>query len=291
MRHFIRVLLLLLVLIIDVAAYSQTIPANSSSSRENSDSIEILTHDSIKEADCVNIVYSIGDTTSQSQNFTPHDKEETPNWGKRSYHATLADVIATVLGIVAAIITLIWMHFNSKKESEQVKQQLLLLEQGNNQAKLQIQNQERALKDSTEKSRRLNAALKGNVENINKYLTQSDLKVKLTEKKDTVNSTFNSLWNSVLHRGGSKLKDGTIINNPAVLDGIITMETGINTFIDLLPVASEKCKAAGKICLDDIDYISKKKKKGEDIAQWLQDMKTHFDDLYNEMSICINNIK
>jgi len=69
------------------------------------------------------------------------------------------------------------------------------------------------------------------------------------------------------------------------------IESGINTFNDLLPVVSNSCSAAGKICLDDIGLISKKKKKGEDIAQWLQDMNSHFENLNNEMSKCIKNIK
>ncbi len=288
MKHFIHVLLLLLALMIDEASYSQTNP-NRIPSRENADKIENNFHDSVIENDSTEISDRIGDTTSQCHDLML--QKETTNWGKRSFWATFADVVFTFLGIIAALVTLWWMIKNSKKEKQQVNQQLTLLEQGNQQAKQQIQNQERALRDSSEKSRKLNASLKENVEKINNYLTQSDLKVKLTEKKDTVNSTFNSLWNSVLRRGGSKLKDGSIINNAAVLNGIITMETGINTFIDLLPIASEKCKVASNICLDDIDYISKKKKKGEDIAQWLQDMKTHFDDLYNEMSNCINNMK
>ena len=291
MKQILCVLLLLLALMIDVTAYSQTNPSNITPSRENADSIENNRRDSIIDNDSTEISENDSDTSSQGQDLASQEKEETHNWGECSFWATFADVVFTFLGIIAALGTLWWMIKNSKGEKQQVNQQLSLLEQGNQQAKQQIQNQERALKDSSEKSRKLNASLKESVEKINKYLTQSDLKVKLTEKKDTVNSTFNSLWNSVLRRGGSKLKDGTIINNAAVLNGIITMETGINTFNDLLPVASEKCKAAGKICLDDIDYISKKKKKGEDIAQWLQDMKTHFDDLNNEMSNCINNMK
>lgn len=289
MRQFLRVLLLLLAMKISLAAYSQTNPSYSTPSRENADRIENNYRDSVIEIDSAEISNRIEDTTSRSQDMIP--QKESTNWGKRSFWATFTDVVFTFFGIIAALWTLWWMIKNSRDEKQQVKQQLSLLEQGNLQAKLQIQNQERALKESSERSRKLNSALKESVEKINKYLTQSDLKVKLTEKKDTVNSTFNSLWNSVLRRGGSKLKDGTIINNAAVLTGIITMETGINTFNDLLPVASDKCKAVGKICLDDIDYISKKKKKGEDIAQWLQDMKTHFDDLYNEMSNCINNMK
>jgi len=289
MRQFLRVLLLLLAMKISLAAYPQTNPSYSTPSRENADRIENNYRDSVIEIDSAEISDRIEDTTSRSRDMIP--QKESTNWGKRSFWATFTDVVFTFFGIIAALWTLWWMIKNSRDEKQQVKQQLSLLEQGNLQAKLQIQNQERALKESSERSRKLNSALKESVEKINKYLTQSDLKVKLTEKKDTVNSTFNSLWNSVLRRGGSKLKDGTIINNAAVLTGIITMETGINTFNDLLPVASDKCKAVGKICLDDIDYISKKKKKGEDIAQWLQDMKTHFDDLYNEMSNCINNMK
>ena len=289
MRHIIHVLLLFLVLLINETAYSQTNPSNSTSSRENADSIENLTHNSVKEIDSAEISYSIIDATNQSQELIP--QEETTYWSKRSFWATFADVIATILGFVIAVLTLRWMNNNSKVEKQDVKDQIRLLKQGNQQANLQILNQERALKDSAEKSRRLNAALNGSVEDIKKYLTQNDLIVKLTEKKDTVNSTFNSLWNSVLRHGGSKLKDGSIINNSAVLNGIIKMETGINTFNDLLPVESEECKAASKVCLNDIDNVSKKKKKGEDIAQWLRDMKKHFDDLNKEMSNCINNIK
>lgn len=289
MRRFILVLPSMLVLMINLAAYSQTNPLNNKPLIEKTDSALIIKNDSIKEKVCAGISDSVGATAIQNQNSTV--KEEPSDWGKRSYHATLADVIATVIGIVAAIITLIWMHCNSKKESEQVKQQLSLLKQGNQQAKQQIQNQERALEDSAENSRKLNASLKESVEKINQYLTQSEIIVKLTEKKDIVNSTFNSLWYSVLRHGGSKLKDGSIINNAAVLDGIIKMETGINTFNDLLPTVSEKCKEAGNVCLNDIDTISKKKKKGDDIAQWLQDMKAHFDKLNNEMSNCINNMK
>lgn len=272
-------------------AYSQTKSSSNASLVGNTDSIEILTRDSIKAKKCAGITDSISDPTNNSHELMPQEIEETHDWGERSYYATLADVIATILGIVAAIVTLIWMHCNSNKERKQVKQQLLLLKQGNNQAKRQIQNQEMALKISTDNNRRLNEALKESVEDIKNYLTQSDLKVKLTEKKDIVNSTFNSLWNSVIRHGGSKLKDGSIINNSAVLDGIIKMESGINTFNDLLPVASDNCKFAGEVCLHDIDNISKKKNRGEDIAQWLIDMKKHFDDLNKEMSNCINNIK
>ena len=259
--------------------------------------VDIVIGDSLKNDTSIKrygsiIDYSNIDTTKKNQEQTAQEKEvKIPDWSKCSYYATLADVIFTFLGIIAALATLLWMYNNSKGEKQQVKQQLFLLEQGNNQAKLQIQNQERALKDSAEKSRTLNEARKESVEDIKKYLTQSDLKVKLTEKKDTVNSTFNSLWNSVLRHGGSMLKDGSIINNSAVLNGIITMETCINTFNDLLPIESEKCEAAGRICLNDIDCISKKKKQGDDIAQWLKDMKNHFDDLNNEMSNCINSIK
>lgn len=177
MRHFIRILLLLLVLIIDIAAYSQTNPSKSTSSRENADRIENNLHDSVikVENDSAKISDSISDTTSQNQKLLTQEK--TTNWGKRSFWATITDVVFTFLGIIAALLTLWWMIKNSKEEKQQVKQQLTLLEHGNQQAKQQIQNQELALIDSSEKSRKLNASLTESVEKINNYLTQSDLKV------------------------------------------------------------------------------------------------------------------
>lgn len=79
MRHFIRILLLLLVLIIDIAAYSQTNPSKSTSSRENADRIENNLHDSVikVENDSAKISDSISDTTSQNQKLLTQEKPQT----------------------------------------------------------------------------------------------------------------------------------------------------------------------------------------------------------------------
>lgn len=292
-RHFYCFLILLAVLS-NNTAFSQSRVPNLQSPVKATEATLDTTGDTAITIDSSNLVDSTGDTasiTNADAENENQDNDKSKDWGELTYRVNFADLIATVLGFLAAIVTLLVMRCTAKRESDDVQQQISLLKESNQQAEQQIQNQNRALKDSAEKSRKLNAALKGNVEDIKKYLTQSDLKVKLTEKEDSVISTFTSLWNSVLRHGGSKIKDGSIINNPAVLNGIIMIESGINTFNDLLPVASNSCSAAGKICLDDIGLISKKKKKGEDIAQWLQDMKSHFEDLNNEMSKCIKNIK
>lgn len=237
---------------------------------------------------------TLSDSLSVSNEVIGDDTSELDypiDWGKRSFWATFADVIATILGIVAAIVTLVWMHKNSKKEAAKVQQQITLLEERNNHAKQQIQNQEKAIRESNEQSMRLNASIKRNVEDIKKYLTESELKIKLIEKKDTVHKTFVYLWNSSFRHEASKIKDGSIINNQAVLSGVIDIVTAIATFNDLHPSVSEKCVEKGKRCMGDMEYLSKKKKKGEDIAAWLEEIKQHFDELSDEMNNCINGLK
>lgn len=293
-RHIYSFLFIYAVLSYNTAFSQSTVPNRQLPIKTTGVTLDTTGDTAIKKVESSHTASNTGDTTSITNENVESDSqgnEKSKNWGKLTYRVNFADLIATILGFLAAIVTLWVMKRNARSESADVQKQIALLKVGNQQAEQQIQNQNRALRDSAEKNRQLNTALKGNVEDIKKYLTQNDLKVKLTEKKDTVISTFTSLWNSVLRHGGSKIKDGSIINNPAVLNGIILIESGINTFNDLLPVASNNCRAAGKVCLDDVELISKKKKKGEDIAQWLQDMKSHFDDLNNEMSNCIKNIQ
>ena len=84
----------------------------------------------------------------------------------------------------------------------------------------------------------MNAALKESVEDIKDYLTKKDLVIKLKEKKDVVYGTFVSLWNSSLTKLAANVKDGSIINNQAVMNGIVSITSGITTFKDL---PEEKC--------------------------------------------------
>lgn len=233
------------------------------------------------------------DVETEAEQSNTNDKEEInqPDWGKRSFWATFADVIATVLGIFAALITLLWMHRNSQKDNVNVQKEIKLLEDGNDRAKQQIIVQERALKKSADQSRKLNSALKSNVEDIKKYLTQSDLKVKLIEKKDTIYSTFSYLYNSSFVQEASKIKDGSIIRNQAVLQGVITIVTDITTFKDLHPTLSSNYDIYSQRCLDDMEQLSKKKQKGFDLVRWLKETKIHFEELKQEMESCIGSLK
>ena len=233
------------------------------------------------------------DVETEAEQSNTNDKEEInqPDWGKRSFWATFADVIATVLGIFAALITLLWMHRNSQKDNVNVQKEIKLLEDGNDRAKQQIIVQERALKKSADQSRELNSALKSNVEDIKKYLTQSDLKVKLIEKKDTIYSTFSYLYNSSFVQEASKIKDGSIIRNQAVLQGVITIVTDITTFKDLHPTLSSNYDIYSQRCLDDMEQLSKKKQKGIDLVRWLKETKIHFEELKQEMESCIGSLK
>lgn len=206
------------------------------------------------------------------------------------YNWTLYSFIATVCGIIAALITLWWMIKNSKRENVNFSKQLDELKKQTEKADQQIQNQEKEYREASDRSIKLNTSLKENVEDIKEYLTKKDLIIKLTEKKDTIYGTFKALWNSSLTKSAASVKDGTIVHNTAVMSGIITITTGITTFKDLLPEISGDFEEACKQCIDDVEQLSKIKKKGEDIAEWLKGVKTHFDDLDKEMSNCINNL-
>ena len=197
--------------------------------------------------------------------------------------------IATIVGIVTAIGTLWWMIKNSKRENKNFLNQLDELKKQNQKADKQIQNQEKEYRDASERSRKLNTALKENVTEIKDYLTKNDLMIKLKEKKDSIYGTFKALWNSSLTKSASNVKDGSIVQNPAVMKGIITITKGITAFRDLMPNVSDSCEEACKACIDDIEQLSKKKKKG-DISEWLKGMKKHFEDLEKEMTSCIDNL-
>ena len=205
-----------------------------------------------------------------------------PDWNFWSF-------VATVVGIIAALGTLWWMIKDSGRENENFLNQLDELKKQNQRADKQIQNQEKELRDASERSRNLNTALKENVADIKDYLTKKDLVIKLTEKKDTIYGTFKSLWNSSFTKTASDVKDGTIVQNQAVMNGIISITTGITTFRDLIPNMSDSCEEACKMCIDDVEQLSKKKKK-EDISEWLKGMKKHFENLEKEMSSCIDNL-
>lgn len=205
-----------------------------------------------------------------------------PDWNFWSF-------IATVIGIIAALGTLWWMIKDSGRENENFLNQLDELKKQNQRADKQIQNQEKELRDASERSRKLNTALKENVADIKDYLTKKDLVIKLTEKKDTIYGTFKSLWNSSFTKTASDVKDGTIVQNQAVMNGIISITTGITTFRDLITNMSDSCEEACKVCIDDVEQLSKKKKNG-DISEWLKGMKKHFENLEKEMSSCIDNL-
>lgn len=205
-----------------------------------------------------------------------------PDWNFWSF-------VATVVGIIAALGTLWWMIKDSGRENENFLNQLDELKKQNQRADKQIQNQEKEFRDASERSRNLNTALKENVADIKDYLTKKDLVIKLTEKKDTIYGTFKSLWNSSFTKTASDVKDGTIVQNQAVMNGIISITTGITTFRDLIPNMSDSCEEACKMCIDDVEQLSKKKKK-EDISEWLKGMKKHFENLEKEMSSCIDNL-
>lgn len=205
-----------------------------------------------------------------------------PDWNFWSF-------VATVVGIVAALGTLWWMIKDSGRENENYLNQLDELKKQNQRADKQIQNQEKELRDASERSSKLNTALKENVADIKDYLTKKDLVIKLTEKKDTIYGTFKSLWNSSFTKAASDVKDGSIVQNQAVMNGIISITTGITTFRDLIPNMSDGCEEACKMCIDDVERLSKKKKK-EDISEWLKGMKKHFENLEKEMSSCIDNL-
>lgn len=205
-----------------------------------------------------------------------------PDWNFWSF-------VATVVGIIAALGTLWWMIKDSGRENENFLNQLDELKKQNQRADKQIQNQEKEFRVASERSRNLNTALKENVADIKDYLTKKDLVIKLTEKKDTIYGTFKSLWNSSFTKTASDVKDGTIVQNQAVMNGIISITTGITTFRDLIPNMSDSCEEACKMCIDDVEQLSKKKKK-EDISEWLKGMKKHFENLEKEMSSCIDNL-
>lgn len=205
-----------------------------------------------------------------------------PDWNFWSF-------ITTIVGIVTAIGTLWWMIINSKRENKNFLNQLDELKKQNQKADKQIQNQEKEYRDASERSRKLNTALKENVTEIKDYLTKNDLMIKLKEKKDGIYGTFKALWNSSLTKSASNVKDGSVVQNPAVMKGIITITKGITAFKDLMPNMSDSCEEACKACIDDIEQLSKKKKKG-DISEWLKGMKKHFEDMEKEMSSCIDNL-
>lgn len=205
-----------------------------------------------------------------------------PDWNFWSF-------ITTIVGIVTAIGTLWWMIINSKRENKNFLNQLDELKKQNQKADKQIQNQEKEYRDASERSRKLNTALKENVTEIKDYLTKNDLMIKLKEKKDGIYGTFKALWNSSLTKSASNVKDGSVVQNPAVMKGIITITKGITAFKDLMPNMSDSCEEACKACIDDIEQLLKKKKKG-DISEWLKGMKKHFEDMEKEMSSCIDNL-
>lgn len=206
------------------------------------------------------------------------------------YNWTLWSFIATVGGILATLITLWWMIHNSKRENLNFSKQLDELKKHNQKADKQLQIQEKEYLEASERSMKLNTSLKENIEDIKEYLTKNDLIIKLTEKKDTIYGTFTSLWNSSFTKSASNVKDGTIVQNNVVMNGIITITTGITTFQDLIPNISADCGETCKLCIYDLEQLSKKRKKGDDISEWLKNLKQHFEKLEKEMSDCINNL-
>lgn len=240
--------------------------------------------------------------TSHASNFVSRNNSKTANFQTDSDGVTKSVIsnktkqdldfwsfIITIVGIVTAIGTLWWMIINSKRENKNFLNQLDELKKQNQKADKQILNQEKEYRDASERSRKLNTALKENVAEIKDYLTKNDLMIKLKEKKDGIYGTFKALWNSSLTKSASNVKDGSVVQNPAVMKGIITITKGITAFRDLMPNMSDSCEEACKACIDDIEQLSKKKKKG-DITEWLKGMKKHFEDMEKEMSSCIDNL-
>lgn len=236
---------------------------------------------------CVNVYC---DSTLAIEHINQEGELKTIDYAERTYKVNLYGLIATILGILTALGTLIWMHCNSKKENSKVQKQIELLEQNNKQSKEQIENQKQTLENSSEQSKKLNAALTESVNEINQYLTKSELKTKLIEKKDTVQNTFSYLWNSCFLNDTAQMIEGTLIKNQAVLNGLISIVNEIASFNDLHPRITKECVEKGTRCTKDLEELTTKKMKGYDPAAWLQSSKQHFTELEQEMTNCINNL-
>ena len=275
-------IMILIVLLIGGRALSQTAQSSMFQSGVNDSVCNFKTAHDSNGVSCNDLETVILQADLNAEANSVLSDGTKPDWN-------LCSFIATVVGIVAALGTLFWMIRDSNRENENFLNQLGELKKQNQRADKQLQNQEKELRDASERSRKLNAALKESVEDIKDYLTKKDLVIKLKEKKDVVYGTFVSLWNSSLTKLAANVKDGSIINNQAVMNGIVSITSGITTFKDLIPNISDSCEEACRLCVEDMAQLSKKKKKG-DISEWLKGMKKHFEDLEKEMSSCIDNL-
>ena len=90
-------------------SYSQK-PLSTIILQSDSEQVENLACDTNSAANDVGLD-SVLFSEDQSDRL-PEEESESLIVGKRTLWATISDAIATFLGIVAAIITLIWMHYN-----------------------------------------------------------------------------------------------------------------------------------------------------------------------------------